>query len=117
MLFAFRAYLIGTKVIVLIYHATIKYLVNKKEAKPRLIRWILLLQEFNLEIRDKKGFENHVTYHLSRLEGKRIYEHRVINDSFPDEKVLVFIQSQTPWYADIVNYIFSNFICPELNAQ
>lgn len=51
----FRSYLIGSKVIVYTDHAAIKYLLSKKDAKPRLIRWILLLQEFYLEIKDKKG--------------------------------------------------------------
>ena len=51
----FRSYLLGTKIIVYSDHAALKYLLSKKEAKPRLIRWILLLQEFNLEIKDKKG--------------------------------------------------------------
>ncbi|KAL4302814.1 hypothetical protein GQ457_10G009600 [Hibiscus cannabinus] len=68
----FRSYLIGTKVIVHIDHSTIKYLLSKKDAKPRLIRWILLLQEFDIEIIDRKGTENQVADHLSRLENKDV---------------------------------------------
>jgi len=60
----FRSYLIGSKVIVFTNHAALKYLLTKGDSKPRLLRWILLLQEFDLEIRDKKVVENVVADHL-----------------------------------------------------
>jgi hypothetical protein len=63
----FKSYLVGAKVIVYTDHASLKYLLTKKDAKPHLVRWILLLQKFDLENRDKKGVENLVAGHLSRL--------------------------------------------------
>ena len=64
-----RSYLLGSKVIIFTDHAALKYLLAKKDAKPCLICWVLLLQEFDLEINNKKDFENVVVDHLSRLEG------------------------------------------------
>ncbi|GKF83699.1 reverse transcriptase domain-containing protein, partial [Tanacetum coccineum] len=64
----FRSYLVLSKSIVYTDHSAIKYLFAKKDAKPRLMRWILLLQEFDVIIRDKKGSENLAANHLSRLE-------------------------------------------------
>ena len=63
----FRSYLIGSHVIVLIDHATLKYLMEKKDAMPELIRWIMLLQKFDCEIKDRKDSENPIANHLSRL--------------------------------------------------
>ncbi|RDY12857.1 Retrovirus-related Pol polyprotein from transposon 17.6, partial [Mucuna pruriens] len=79
----FRSYLLGSKVIVFSNHATLKYLLKKSDAKPRLLQWLLLLQEFDLEIKDKKGEENTVTDHLSRLE--REANPMSIQDEFPNE--------------------------------
>ena len=64
----FQSYLVGTNVIVYTDHSVIKYLHAKKDAKSTLIWWVLLLQEFDLEIQDRKGVENQVVDHLSRLE-------------------------------------------------
>jgi hypothetical protein len=81
----FKSYLLGSKVIIYSDHAALKYLFSKKEAKSRLIRWILLLQEFDIEIRDKKGFENVVADHLSRLTLDFTKDATLISETFFDE--------------------------------
>ncbi|CAM8990052.1 unnamed protein product [Rhodiola kirilowii] len=98
----FRSYLLCTKVIVYSDNAAIRYLMTKKEAKPRLIRWILLLQEFDVEIRDKKGIENTVADHLSHLVRKE--DDGQITETFPDEH-LYAISGKMPWFAPLVNYL------------
>ena len=112
----FRPYLIGNKVIVHTNNSAIKYLLNKKDAKPRLIRWVLLLQEFELEIKDKKGTENLVVDHLSRLEEPRDEVH--VNDNFQDENLLVIEDTKpVPWFADYVNYLVAKGIPPDFSYQ
>jgi hypothetical protein len=83
----FRSYLVGSKIIVYMDHAAIRYLLSKKDAKPRLIRWISLLQEFDLEIRDKKGTENVVADHLSKLSDVK-REELPLDDSFLDDRLV-----------------------------
>ena len=92
----FRSYILGSHIIIHTDHAAIKYLMAKKEAKPRLIRWVLLLQEFDLEIKDNKGSDNVIADHLSRLEmttGKE--KGTKIVEIFPDEQ-LFLLSVQTP---------------------
>ena len=112
-----KPYIIGSKVIVHTYHATLWYLMQKKDAKPQLTRWVLLLQEFDLEIRDKRGVENVVVDHLSRLErGNDIKESIEIDEYFPNEQMLM-VEASLPWYTDIVNYLAHNVLPPNLNSR
>ena len=104
----FRSYLVGAKVIVYTNHVALKYLLTKKDAKPRLIRWVLLLQEFNLEIKDKKGVENTVADHLSRMQVTNMQE-LPINDFLCDDMLLKVMDSN-PWYANIVNYMVAGYV-------
>ncbi|GJV40077.1 reverse transcriptase domain-containing protein [Tanacetum coccineum] len=83
----FGPYLILSKYVVYTDHSALKYLFSKQDAKHRLIRWVLLLQGFNIEIKDKKGAKNLTTDHLSRLENPQMemLTEREIADEFPDE--------------------------------
>ena len=112
----FRPYLIGNKVVVHTDHSAIKYLITKKDAKPRLIRWVLLLQEFDVEIKDKKGTENLVADHLSQLKGAS--DEVQVNDDFPNEHLLAIEDKrEVPWFADYVNYLVAKVVPPEFNYQ
>ena len=113
----FRPYILGSHVIVHTDHAAIKYLMSKKEAKPRLIRWVLLLQEFDLEIKDKKGCDNVIADHLSRVEQNETEkEEAELKENFPDEQ-LFKVSFQIPWYADIVNYLACGVVPQEFSYQ
>ena len=115
----FRSYLLGSKVVVYTDHAALKYLLNKKDSKPRLIRWVLLLQEFDIQIKDKKGSENVVADHLSRLEFEQDEdeEEEPIHELFPDERLLAIQSLQAPWFADIANFISTGKFPEEWDSQ
>nr|GFA97256.1 reverse transcriptase domain-containing protein [Tanacetum cinerariifolium] len=110
----FRSYLIMNKSIVYTDHSALKYLFAKKDAKARLLRWILLLQEFNFKVIDTHGAENYAADHLSRLENpyENIFDPKEINETFPLESLnkVTHKDPSTPWFADLVNYHAGNFI-------
>ncbi|GKA14165.1 reverse transcriptase domain-containing protein [Tanacetum coccineum] len=111
----FRPYLVLSKSIVYTDHSALKYLLAKQDAKPRLLRWILLLQEFDVVIRDKKGVENLAAYYLSRLENphQSELEKKEITETFP-LKTLGMVtfcgDDNAPWFADFANYHAGNFL-------
>ena len=90
---------------------------EKKDTKLRLIRWVLLLQEFDWHVVDRKGADNPVADNLSRLENI-LDDPQPINDSFPDELLAAInVSHNTPWYADYANYIVSKYIPPSFTCK
>nr|GEU36551.1 reverse transcriptase domain-containing protein [Tanacetum cinerariifolium] len=105
----FRSYLIMNKSIVHTDHSTLKYLFAKKDAKARLLRWVLLLQEFDFKVLDTKGAENLAVDHLSRLENpyENVLDPKEINETFPLETLSMVTfrgDSSSPWFTDFANY-------------
>nr|GEZ07415.1 reverse transcriptase domain-containing protein [Tanacetum cinerariifolium] len=117
----FRSYIIMNKSVVYTDHSALKYLFSKKDAKARLLSWILLLQEFDFKVIDTKGAENYAADHLSRLENpyENVFDLKEINETFPLEtlnKVAHHDQS-TPWFADFANYHAGKFIIKGMTTQ
>nr|GEV61310.1 reverse transcriptase domain-containing protein [Tanacetum cinerariifolium] len=100
-------------------YSTLKYLLSKQDAKPRLIWWVLLLQEFDIIVRDKKGAENLVADHLSRLENshKDVFKNKDINENFPLETLGKISSGSNPWFADFANFNAGNFIVKGMSSQ
>ncbi|KAL0344744.1 UNVERIFIED_CONTAM: Retrovirus-related Pol polyprotein from transposon.6 [Sesamum radiatum] len=115
----FRPYLLLSKVIVFTDHSALRYLMSKSDAKPRLLRWILLLQEFDLEIKDRRGCENTVADHLSRLNPTYVenMHNSPLQDEFPDEQLFAITQIEEPWFADFANFLAGKVIPPHLSYQ
>nr|GFA24625.1 reverse transcriptase domain-containing protein [Tanacetum cinerariifolium] len=118
----FRSYLIMNKCIVHTDHSAIKYLFAKKDAKARLLRWVLPLQEFDFDVIDTKGAENLSADHLSRLENpyENVLDPKEINEKFPLETLSMVTfrgDSGAPWFADFANYHAGNVIVKGMSTQ
>ncbi|GJT84885.1 reverse transcriptase domain-containing protein [Tanacetum coccineum] len=101
-------------------HSALKYLFNKKDAKARLLRWVLRLQEFDFKVIDTKGAKNYAADHLSRLENphENIFDPKEINETFPLETLnSVTSYQSTPWFANIANHHAGNFLIKGMSTQ
>nr|GEW70223.1 hypothetical protein [Tanacetum cinerariifolium] len=96
---------------------TLKHLFKKQDAKPRLIRWILLLQEFDIEIKDRKGTKNVVADHLSQIENDELSDDSEVDDNFPEETLMEINTKDKPWFADFENYLVSDIIPKGMKYQ
>nr|GEY59572.1 reverse transcriptase domain-containing protein [Tanacetum cinerariifolium] len=117
----FRSYLIMNKSIVYTDHSALKYLFAKKDVKARLLRWILLLLEFDFKVIDTRGAENYAADHLSRLKNpyENIFDPKEINKTFPLESLnkVAHKDPSTPWFADLANYHAGSFIIKGMTSQ
>ncbi|GJU62984.1 reverse transcriptase domain-containing protein [Tanacetum coccineum] len=103
-------------------HSALKYLFAKKDSKARLLRWVLLLQEFTFKVIDTKGAENLTADHLSRLENpyENVLDPKELNEKFPLETLNMVTSrsdSSTLWFADYANYHTGNFIVKGMSSQ
>ncbi|WMV58417.1 hypothetical protein MTR67_051802 [Solanum verrucosum] len=91
-------------------HATLRYLMAKKEAKPHFIWWLLLLQEFDFEVKDRKDCKNQVADHLSQLKlSVALAKQRAIDEAFPNDLVMMLSRLK-PWYEDYANYLVCGIV-------
>ncbi|GJV10462.1 reverse transcriptase domain-containing protein [Tanacetum coccineum] len=117
-----QSYLILNKSIVYMDHSSLKYLFAKKDSKARLLRWVLLLQEFTFKVIDTKRAKNLAADHLSRLENpyENVLDPKEVNEKFPLETLNMVTSrgdSSTPWFADYANYHAGNFIVKGMSSQ
>nr|GEW10131.1 reverse transcriptase domain-containing protein [Tanacetum cinerariifolium] len=117
----FHSYLIMNKSIVYTDHSALKYLFAKKDLKARLLRWILLRQEFDFKVIDTRGAKNYVADHLLRLENpyENVFDPKEINETFSLESLnkIAHQDKSIPWFADLANYHAWKFIIKGMTTQ
>ena len=98
----FRHYITEYPIVLYTDHSAIKYLANKPITNGRVTIWLILLQEFDITIKDRPGKENHVADFLSRM--SKPTDATVVEDQFLDKNLFAIVV-KTPWYADVANYL------------
>ncbi|RVW89164.1 Retrovirus-related Pol polyprotein from transposon opus [Vitis vinifera] len=111
----FRAYLVGSSIVVFTDHSCFEVLANQARCQGKIDKMDPFAQEFNLQIRDKKGVENVVADHLSRLVIAHDSHGLPINDDFPEESLMSI--EVAPWYSHIANYLVTGEVPSEWSAQ
>ncbi|GKC12974.1 reverse transcriptase domain-containing protein [Tanacetum coccineum] len=95
----------------------LRHLFKKQDSKPHLIRWILLLQEFDIEIKDRKGTKNVAADHLSRIENDDSSDDSEVNDNFPGETLMEINTKDEPWFADFAKHLVGDIIPKGMTYQ
>ncbi|GKB62674.1 hypothetical protein Tco_0918860 [Tanacetum coccineum] len=98
-------------------HSALRHQFKKQDAKPCHIRWIMLLQEFDIEIKDKKGIENVGTDHLSRIDNNETSDDSDVDDNFHGETLMEITTKDTPWFTDFANYLLGDVILKGMTYQ
>ncbi|GJW63478.1 reverse transcriptase domain-containing protein [Tanacetum coccineum] len=88
----------------------LRHLFKKQDAKPCLIRWILLLQEFDIKIKDKKGTEIVAADHLSQIDNDETSDDSDVNNNFPRETLMKITTKDIPWFSNFANYLVGDII-------
>nr|GEW92331.1 reverse transcriptase domain-containing protein [Tanacetum cinerariifolium] len=113
----FQAYLKLSKTIVYIDHSALRHLFKKQDVKPCLIRWILLLQEFNIELKYKKGTKNVAAKHLSQIDNDETSDDSDVDNNFSGETLMEITTDGTAWFADFANYLVGDVIPKGMTYQ
>ncbi|GJX10569.1 reverse transcriptase domain-containing protein [Tanacetum coccineum] len=107
----FRPYhLVLSKTVVYTDHSALRHLFKKQDAKPHRIRWILVLQEFDIKIKDKRDTENVAADHLSQIKNDETSDDSEVDDNFPGETLMEITTRDIPWFADFANYLVGDII-------